>query len=209
MGKEDRTMEPFEARIATDGELTVTLPQSGTSFRLDSEVGYNFAEELYSLLAERYPSMIKAAEQKIKAENRSYFAMMRQQRRMYILRMVHEICACCFGGMDDKLDYDGEYFHFEYLESCPLRKYCPWNGYAARNEESMMVICGAKREYGLFPQERRVARLVQSGVLKAEQIADILQVSKSAVNNHLLRIYKKTGVSGMAGLIYKLKGERI
>lgn len=202
-------MNKFEAYLVKGGEMEVTLPDTGDRFLLDSEKGYLFAVEFLDEVSVRYPSMIKAVEQNIKLGNKSLYATMMQNRRMYVNLMTHQICSCCFGEWDEQCDFDGKNFNMEYPKGCRYMKSCPWCGYAERNKDSFMVICGAKREFGFSHQERRVALMVQNGVLKIEAIADVMQVTKSNISNLLFKIYKKTGTSSIAELLNLVKDERI
>lgn len=202
-------MKKFEAYIELKGEMGIVLPDSGERFLLDSNKGYEFAVELLGEIAKHYPTMLKAVEQKIKTGNRSLFTMMLQQPRMYATRMSHQICSCCFGELDDSFDFDGDKFNLEYPRQCRELKFCPWNGYLDRNKDSFMVICGAKREFGLSLQERRVLLLVQSGITNLDVIADVMQLTKASIHKFMLKIHQKTGVTKLPDLINLVKSERI
>lgn len=202
-------MKKFEAYIELKGEMGIVLPDSGERFLLDSNKGYEFAVELLDEIAKHYPTMLKAVEQKIKTGNRSLFTMMLQQPRMYATRMSHQICSCCFGELDDSFDFDGDKFNLEYPRQCRELKFCPWNGYLDRNKDSFMVICGAKREFGLSLQERRVLLLVQSGITDLDVIADVMQLTKASIHKFMLKIHQKTGVTKLPDLINLVKSERI
>lgn len=202
-------MKKFEAYIAEKGEMGITLSDSGERFLLDSGKGYDFAIELLEEIGKRYPTMLKAVEQKIKMGNHTLFALMGQQPRLYATRMSHAICSCCFGELDENLDFDGDKFNLEYPRQCRDLKFCPWNGYLARNKDSFMVICGAKREFGLSAQERRVLLFVQSGITDLNVIADVMQLSKASIHKFMLKIHQKTGASKLADLINLIKNERI
>lgn len=202
-------MKKFEAYIELKGEMGIVYPDSGERFLLDSDKGYAFANELLEEIGKRYPTMLKAAEQKIKMGNHSLFSMMGQQPRLYATRMSHVICSCCFGELDDSLDFDGKKFNLEYPRQCRDLKFCPWNGYLERNKDSFMVICGAKREFGLSSQERRVLLLVQSGITDLNVIADVMQLTKASIHKFMLKIHQKTGMEKLADLINLIKNERI
>lgn len=202
-------MEPFEDYISQNGEVTITLPDSGEQFLLSSPRGTSFAHELLQEIGKQHPTMIKAVEQKHKLMNKKMFAAMQANRKIYVERMAHTICSCCFGEMGDVLDYDGEKFRMEYPRQCRDMKFCPWNGYAERNNDSFMVICGAKREFGLSPQERRVCHLVQAGYVSRSLMADVMKLSSDSLHKFLNKIYGKTGVSGMAELINLLKDIKV
>lgn len=202
-------MKRFEAYIELKGEMGIVFPDSGERFLLDSNKGYEFAVELLDEIAKHYPTMLKAVEQKIKTGNRSLFTTMLQQPRMYATRMSHQICSCCFGELDDSLDFDGDKFNLEYPRQCRELKFCPWNGYLDRNKDSFMVICGAKREFGLSPQERRVLLLVQSGITNLDVIADVMQLTKASIHKFMLKIHQKTGAAKLPDLINLVKNERI
>lgn len=202
-------MRKFEAYISFDGSIEITTVEPRASFFLDSHDGYGFGEELLKEISVRYPTMIKAVEQHIKLYNNSLLAVIRQNRRQYVLRVVHIILSCCFGELDHELDFDGTRFKMEYPRQCRCQTFCPWNGYADRNKDSFMVICGAKREFGFTPQERRVLHLIQSGTINPSTIADVMQLTKSSIQNFMNRIYKRTDTSNLAELINLIKDERI
>lgn len=202
-------MRKFEAKINASWELDIWCPETNELFPLNSETGYLFADEIISEFREKYPSVIQAIEQKIKMSNRSLYATMLQNTKIYKERVAYTICACCFGEDDEKLDYDGKYFHMEYPRQCREAKYCPWNGYAERNKDSFFVRCGARREYGLTPQERRVLDLIKSGVSEQAIIADSLCITKATVWKHMGNIYTKTGTTGIAELLTLINNEII
>ena len=72
-----------------------------------------------------------------------------------------------------------------------------------------MVICGAKREFGLSPQERRVLLNVQNGILSLEVMADIMCLSKASIWKFMTKIHEKTGAKTMPELVELVKEERI
>lgn len=202
-------MKKFEAYLTPEGEVEVRFPVEGETILLDSARGRDFAAELIQAIRARYPYMVMAIEQKVKHDNRSLHATMMQNTTTYTQVVGHTICACGFGERDELLDFDGERFHFEYPRQCRQAKYCPWCGYRKGNEDRKMVICGARREYGLTPQERRAALLVQQGFTAPAVIADVLCVTQKSVWNILSNIYRKTGCEGMPELLIRLKDERL
>lgn len=202
-------MKQFEAYMTPEGEVEVRFPVEGETVLLDSVRGREFAAELIQAIRSEYPHMVAAIEQKVKHDNRSLSAAMMQNPSLYTQVVGHTICACGFGERDELLDYDGTRFHFEYPRQCRQAKYCPWCGYRAGNEERKLVICGARREFGLTPQERRAARLVQQGFTSPAVIADVLCVTQHSVHNILSNVYAKTRCEGMPELLIRLKDERI
>lgn len=202
-------METFEAYLIPGGDVEVNFMECRKTILLDSPKGLDFAVELIDELKRYYPTMLVAVEQKIKRENRSLFAMMRQNTSLYASRMAHTVCGCCFGERDDIPDYDGSRFHMERPDKCRDIKFCPWCGYSGRNRDSFMVICGAKREYGFTPTERRIALLVKKGYVNPSVIAGAMGIAPKSVNNFLTSIYKKTATAGMPELINLIKDENI
>lgn len=202
-------MDKFEAHVKPGGDIVIQLLDKGDIFLLDSEQGRMFAGELLTEIGKRYPTMIRAVEQKIKQENRSLFAVMKERSDVYTSRVAHIICSCCFGEDDEFPDYDGCRFNMEYPRQCRNAKFCPWNGYKERNKDSFMVICGAKREFGLSPQERRVLLNVQNGILSQEVMADIMRLSKASIWKFMTKIHEKTGAKTMPELVELVKEERI
>lgn len=202
-------MDKFEAYLVPGGDIEIYLMDKGRTFRLDSEEGIGFSAELIGELERYYPTMLVAAAQKIRRENRSLYSMMMNNRRLYLTHMTHTVCGCCFGERDDIPDYDGESFRMERPDKCRDARYCPWNGYCGRNSDSFMVICGAKREYGFTPTERRIALLVKKGYVTPAVIAGAISLTQKNVWNHLTNIYRKTGTAGMPELITKIYHENI
>lgn len=202
-------MRKFEAYIIPGGEVEIQLTDSKETFLLESEKGRSFAFELLDECKRQHPTMLRAVEQKIKQGNRSLFAMMQQSRGLYVTRMAHTICSCCFGERDEVTDFDGERFRMERPKGCRDAKFCPWNGYADRNKDSFMVVCGAKREYGLTPTERRIVRLAKDGFVNPPVIAEVMSLTQKSVWNHLSEIYRKVNVSGMPELLIKIQHENI
>ena len=202
-------MKRFEAYIIPGGEVEIQLTDSHETFLLESETGVMFASELMDELRRQHPTMLLATEQKIKNGNRSIYALMKQNRTTYLLRMAHQICSCCFGERDEIPDFDGQRFRMERPKGCREAKYCPWNGYLDRNRDSFMVICGAKREYGLTPTERRVATLAKQGFTSPIVIAEAMGIAQKSVWNHLSSIYRKVGVENMSDFIIRTKDENI
>lgn len=202
-------MRRFEAYLIPGGDIEICYPDTRETILLDSEEGLSFAGELIEHLECCYPTMILAVEQKIKRENKSLYAVMKSNRTVYLRNVVQTVCACCFGERDRTLDYDGCRFNTEYPDKCRDFKYCPWNGYAERNADSFMVICGAKREYGFTPSERRLVMLVKKGYVNPSILASAMSVTQKSIWNYLNSIYKKTGVAGMPELINLVKDENI
>lgn len=202
-------MERFEAYLVPGGDIEVFLVDRGRTFRLDSAEGMEFSAELIGELERYYPTMLVAAGQKIRRENRSLYSMISCNRRLYLSHVAHTVCSCCFGERDDIPDYDGESFRMERPDKCRDARYCPWNGYAERNAGSLMVICGGRREYGFTPVERRIALLVRRGYVSPPVIAGAMALTQKSVWNHLTNIYRKTGTAGMPELITRLYHENI
>lgn len=202
-------MRKFEAYITPEGEIEVRFPVEGETILLDSMRGREFAAELIQAIRADYPHMIIAIEQKLKHDNRSLYSIIMKDTSLYTQIVGHIICACGFGERDEQLDFDGENFHFEYPRQCRAIKFCPWCGYRKGKEDSKTVICGARREFHLTSQERRVALLVQKGYTLPELIADELCITTKSVWNILSNIYTKVNCKGMAELIIRLKDERI
>lgn len=202
-------MDRFEAYLIPGGDVEIRLLDKGEIFLLDSEKGLSFAGDLHAYLSRFYPSMLRAVEQKIKQANRSLYATILKNRRLYLQHTAHIVCSCCFGECDEAPDFDGRRFRMEFPRQCREQKFCPWCGYSARNKDSFMVICGAKREFGLTPQERCMVLLVQGGITDSSMLADAMQLSQKRITNMLSSVYKKIGVSGMPELLTVLKDERI
>ena len=72
-----------------------------------------------------------------------------------------------------------------------------------------MVVCGAKREYGFTPTERRIVLLAQKGFVNPSVIAEVMGIAQKSVWNHLTSIYRKTGMEGMPELIIRIQYENI
>ena len=197
-------MKRFESYISQNGEITISLPDSGEQFLLDSPKGLEFAAELINELSKQYPTMIKAVEQKIKLMNKQVYALMKTNRKVHVERISHMVCSCCFGELGETLDYDGNNFNMEYPRQCRDMKFCPWNGYAERNKDSFMVICGAKREFGLSPQERRVCHLIQKGFTAQSTMADVMQLTSASIHKFLNKIYSRTNTAGMPDLVNQI-----
>lgn len=202
-------MRKFEAYIIPGGEVEILLTDTHETFLLESVEGHAFASDLLTEIRHRYPTMLVAVEQKIKCGNRTLYSMMKQNRSLYNSRMAHEVCACCFGERDEVPDFDGERFRMERPKGCREAKFCPWNGYSERNKDSFMVVCGAKREYGLTSTERRIALLAQKGYVNPSVIAEVLGIAQKSVWNHLSNIYRKVGVDGMPELLIRIQYENI
>ncbi|MDD3037951.1 hypothetical protein [Bacteroides sp.] len=202
-------MDRFEAHIIAGGEVEIRLLDKGEFFLLDSDRGMEFSSALLREIGLQYPSMIKAVEQKIKQGNRSLYAVMKEQRRIYLNRVVYTICSCCFGEEDEQPDFDGMRFNMEFPRQCRDAKYCPWNGYSERNKDSFLVVCGAKREFGLSSGERRVLLNLQNGITNIEIMADVMCVTKANIWKYMTNIHKKTGVKTLPELVELVREERI
>lgn len=201
-------MNQFEAYIIPGGEVEVQDHQ-GHTFTIESERGLMFAAELVSELRLQHPTMLLAVEQKIKRNNKQLFAMMKQSHRIYLSQVAHTVCSCCFGERDEVPDFDGIRFRMERPNGCREAKYCPWNGYAERNKDSFMCICGAKREYHFTPQERQIVLLAKKGFVNPAIIAEALGLAQKTVWTHLTDIYRKTGTDGMPALINRIAYENV
>lgn len=202
-------MKKFEAYIIPGGEVEIQLTDTRDTFLLESVEGLSFASDLMDELHRQHPTMLLAVEQKIKQGNRNLYAMMKQNRSLYVSRMAYAVCSCCFGERDEVPDFDGERFRMERPKGCREAKYCPWNGYLQRNADSFMVVCGAKREYGFTPTERRIALLAKKGFVNPSVIAEALGIAQKSVWNHLSAIYRKAGVENMSEFIIKVQYENL
>lgn len=196
-------MERFEAWIE-NGSVQVHLMDSARLLPLDSKELTDFVRELVTIMREQYPYLIRAVESKIRLSNRSLFALMQQTPHLYYYQVARQICSCCFGEHDDIPDYDGQHFRMERPRACRDMPLCPWCGYREDGYDKRLIICGARRELGLTPQERKVLELVRRGVFRPEQLARLLCVTQKSVWNLLSSIYKKTSVSDMTELIYRI-----
>lgn len=199
----------FEAYIDPSGDVRVRNLDMGSEFTLDGKEGYAFAELMIEEFARRYPSAIKALEQRFQLREPQEWRLMQQNRRIYLTRMVWQLCACCFGELDGQPDYDGEQFHCEEPRGCRERSRCPWCGYSERNSETQLTICGMKRDWHFSERERQIARLIQSGLVRPEAIADLLNVSLEGIRASIKNMCAKVGVTGMAELLFKIKDERL
>lgn len=202
-------MKPFEAYITPDDAIEIYFPDERRTVCLDSEDGLAFAFELVEMLRERYPSMLLAVEARFRVINASLFAIMQQNRAVYVNNIIHSVCSCCFGERDHVLDFDGERFRMERPTGCRQAKYCPWNGYAERNKDSFLCICGAKREYGFTPQERRVALLIRKGYTEPDVIAQAMGIAPKTVRNMICSCFAKVGCNSLGQFINIIKDESI
>lgn len=199
----------FEAYIDADGEVKVRNLDLATEFTLGTREGYEFAEVMITEFGQRYPSAIKALEQRFQLRESQEWKVMLQNRRLYVTRMVWQICACCFGELDGQPDYDGHTFHCEEPRGCRERSRCPWCGYTERNADTQLCICGMRRDFHFTERERQIARLIQAGMVRPEPIADLLNVSLDGIRASIKNMCAKAGVTGMAELLFTIKDERI
>lgn len=202
-------LEKFEAHLIKGGDVEIRILSRRHTFLLDTEDGYEFGKNLIREVERLHPTVLKAVEQKIKQGNRSLYATMKLHKTIYVDRVCHTICSCCFGEDDEHPDFDGTRFNMEYPRQCRDAKYCPWNGYEERNKDSFMVICGAKREYGFTPQERRVVLNLQGGITNLDVMADVMCLTKASIYKFMTKIHEKTGVKTLPELINLLKDTRI
>ena len=202
-------MKRFEAYITPEDTIEIYFPDDRKTVCLDSKEGMDFAFELVDMLRERYPSMILAVEARFRAMNVSLYTAMQIKQELYVHNIIHTVCSCCFGERDNVLDFDGERFRMERPTGCRQAKYCPWNGYAERNKDSFLCICGAKREYGFSPQERRVALLIRQGYTEPDVIAQAMSIAPKTVRNLICNLYAKTGCSSLAQFIHLIHDENI
>lgn len=202
-------MKPFEAYITPEDAIEVYFPDERRTICLESAEGLAFADELVGMLRERYPSMLLAVEARFRTMNDALWRVMKLDATVYAHHVIHSVCSCCFGERDHVLDFDGERFRMERPTGCRQAAYCPWNGYSQRNRDSFMVICGAKREYGFTPQERRVALLVRQGFVEPDVIAQAMAVAPKTVRNMICTIFRKVGCNSMGQLINAIRDEGI
>lgn len=202
-------IEPFESYIGRNGNNEIELLSDGERFQLDSDKGIAFASDLLDALKKRHPTMISAVEQKMKHTNKALFSAMKENHRLYFIHMAHTVCSCCFGELDDMPDFDGTCFNMEYPRQCRDFRYCPWNGYAERNKDSFMVICGAKHEFGFTPQERKVALLIQKGITNYDVLADLMCLSYASIHKFIHSLHKKTDTATTSELAKFLQDKRI
>lgn len=203
------SLPKFESYLTPDGDVLVRNLDLRTEMSLSSAEGYAFGEDLIKEFGTRYPSAIRAIEQRIAQREPQTWKAMRTNRRLYVQRVAWTICACCFGELDGQPDWDGKCFHPEEPRGCRERHHCPYCGYSERNEQMQSCICGMRREYRLTEQEKRIVRLVQHGACRPEVIADVMQTTLDAVRGSLKNIYHKVGVAGMPELVFAIKDERV
>lgn len=202
-------LKRFESSIEPGGEVLIRILEDGKSFMLSSDEGAQFSAELLREMELRHPSVMRAAEQKVRLANRSLYAIMTKDVRVYRVHIARIILSCCFGESDEHPDWDGESFHFEFPRMCRDAATCPWNGYADRNKDNFKVICGAKTEYGFTPQERRVVLNLQRGTTDFGVLADVMCLSKASIWKFMTSIYRKTGTSSLASLLHKISGMKL
>lgn len=203
----------FETYLTPTGDVAIRNLDSGTEFSLGTVEGHTLAEALIAEFRQRYPHTIEAIEQRYKVSEPLTWKAMRADSRVYIQKVAFVICACCFGELDNQPDFDGQEFHAEEPRGCRQRHNCPYCGYAERNRDSQLCICGMKRDYRLSSQELRIARLIQKGAVRpeqiAEQIAEVIHTTVEGVRCSIKAICAKVGVQGMAELVYALKDQFI
>lgn len=171
----------------------------------DSPEGADFLASLIEEMERLHPSVVRSAEQKIRLTNKSLYAVMMKDLKTYRLNISRIILSCCFGENDENPDWDGKEFHFEFPRMCRDAAVCIWNGYADRNRDNYMVICGAKAEYGFTQQERRVVLNIQRGITDLGTIADVMNLSKASIWKFMTSIYRKTGTASLPELASKIK----
>lgn len=202
-------LPPFETYLTPTGDVAIRNLDSGTEFALGSADGMRLAEALLIEFKKRYPHTIEAIEQRYKVSEPLTWKAMRADSRVYTNKVVFVICACCFGELDSEPDWDGHDFHAEEPRGCRQRHFCPYCGYAERNRDSQLCICGPKRDYRLSAQELRIARLIQHGAVRPEQIADVIHTTVEGVRCSIKAICAKVGVQGMAELVFAIKDQRL
>lgn len=202
-------MEPFESHIGRNGYPEIELLNTGERFTMGSPQYVTFSFSLIEELEQKHPTVLLAVEEKLRKANKQLFAVMKENKRLYVQHVTHTVCACCFGELDNDPDFDGENFNMEYPRQCRDLILCPWNGYSERNKDSFMVICGAKHEFGFTPQERKVAKLIQSGKTNYEELSGLMDLSYASIHKFIGILLKKTGTSSTAELSNFLKNKRI
>lgn len=204
-------MKKFEAYLTPDFQVEVNFPDEGRTILLESVEGRDFARELVAEFGRLHPKAMVAVEQKVKQSNRSLFAMMRENRSLYVMQTAKVICSCCFGERDHIADYDPalQRFRMERPKGCREAGQCPWNGFHERNRDSFFVVCGAKREYGFTPTERRIVLLAKQGFVNPSVVAEVMGVTQKSVWNALSSVYRKTGTGGMPELLMRVKDEMV
>lgn len=202
-------LKKFESSLQSGGEIIIVFAEDKQSFLLDSPEGRSFAIDLLNEIRARHPSVIKAAEQKLRLLNKTLYSLMLKDNILYNKNISKVILSCCFGENDERLDWDGEKFNFEFPRMCRDATYCAWNGYAERNKDNFNVICGARDEFGFTVQERKVVLLLQKGVTDLSTVADIMCLTKASIWKFLTSIYKKTDTKALPELVYKISGLKI
>ena len=202
-------LKRFEASILFNGEILIYIIDENRTFTLSSSEGKEFAYELLEKMKILHPSVIKAAEQKLRLYNKASFSALLNDKTLYNEKISRIILSCCFGESDENPDWDGEKFNFEFPRMCRDITICPWNGYSKKNKDKFNVICGAKSEFGFTSQQRKVVLYIQSGITDLGKIADLLGVTKANIWKFMTSIYRKTETTSLSELIHKISDLKV
>lgn len=175
-------LKNIEFYATPEGEIEVKLI-GGQSFMLSPSC-IEFNRAMLDKIGRDYPrATLDALTEMMKksSANRIFFEF----------KMVRQFCRCNFALYNQQsidIDADGE-FRFEGV-FCPYRGECRYNN----------IICNPHRKTILSHREKEVLVLIADG-LQASDIADLLSISVSTVNNHRENIKDKLGLKSRDEII--------
>lgn len=76
-------LKRFEASILFNGEILIYIIDENRTFTLSSSEGKEFAYELLEKMKILHPSVIKAAEQKLRLYNKASFSALLNDKTLY------------------------------------------------------------------------------------------------------------------------------
>lgn len=167
-------MANIEFQNTPQGELLIV---TDGGVELLSEDSCDLVNNLYGLIAERYPDAMAALS--------NIYKQSHANKKFYRWRIVRRFIKCNFCGTDNKIDWEASgRINFEYV-SCPLKGVMP------KDCEYENVICNPKFNSGLSPREEEIMRLYAEG-LSSEDIGVRLFLSVETVRTHKRNVLAKT-----------------
>jgi len=172
-------MKAIEFHTRPDGDVEFIIDEQSPAVLKQTDT--DLIMELYNIIMSTYPEAHAAL------YNRYYASL--QNHVYFRFLVVRGFAKCNFGQFDNKADIDEEgNFHFEFVP-CPLRGEC--------KDEN--IICSAKPRSILSAAEIKVLELISIGK-EAEEIADMLFISKHTVDTHRKNMQKKLDIHNVNGL---------
>lgn len=163
----------IEIHSTFKGDIIIQRPDGSVAV-YDEKSDKDFTDELYDIIASRYPDAMKTLYDLYKRSKANF--------PHFKYKIVSRFLRCNLGGYDNKMDFESNGKINLELVPCPLRGEC----------EHEKVICRPMPRHTLSVREYEVMSLIYKG-LTIKDIAHALCIAESTCKTHKRNAMDKTG----------------